>query len=253
MDRGEREWTFAFLLQKCEEEEEGRKEGVIDPADRNWSASGDGGGGKKGRNYCGAWEDDRATFATVCMRRCSYLGACLLSGEFCLLVIGNFVQWVSRPKPLVLGEIKGRRCWSRKRWMRRRRVEGAGLVKLWDFKIRMRRVKLLTCMEEKGGQCHWEESDRQEDWWSRWCDDTDVNIVTTNMNPALSCPTHPPPSPSFNVSFRHPFKLCWGRSIQGRWQESALWREDHQEVAITTTTLTTVLTLPLLGLVWWHH
>ena len=98
-------------MQKCEEEEEGRKEWVIDPADPNWIASGSGGGGgEKGRNYCGAWEDDRATFATVCMRRCSYLGACLLSGEFCLLVIGNFVQWVSRPKPLVLGEIKGRRC-----------------------------------------------------------------------------------------------------------------------------------------------
>ena len=56
-------------MQKCEEEEEGREEWVIDPADPNWIASGGGGGGggKKGRNYCGAWEDDRATFATVCI------------------------------------------------------------------------------------------------------------------------------------------------------------------------------------------
>ena len=68
MDRGEREWTFAFLLHKCEEEEEGRKEWVIDPADPNWIASGGGGGGgEKSRNYCSAWEDDRATFATVCI------------------------------------------------------------------------------------------------------------------------------------------------------------------------------------------
>ena len=37
-------------------------------------------------------------------------------------------------------------------WVRRRRIVDlkAGLVKLWDFKIRMRCVNLLTCMKEKG-------------------------------------------------------------------------------------------------------
>ena len=158
--------------------------------------------------------------------------------------------------------------------MRRRRVEGAGLVKLWDFKIRMRCVKLLTCMEEKGGsvplrrewqtgglmvalvwrhQC--QHCDNKYESSTELCEDTNVNQLHNSITTLLP---NPPPSISliqcfFPSSFTllrsfHSRKVTRVSTVTGRPPGGGNHHHhSHHSADITSTSVMTSLVQ-----VWWH-
>ena len=89
----------------------------------------------KGRNYCGAWEG---------MRR-HLLPQCLLEFMIRILTAGDFGRWLSRTEATRF-RWNLRCCWMKRGgcW-----IEG-GFGEIVRCQIRRRRVKLPTCMKEKG-------------------------------------------------------------------------------------------------------
>ena len=153
----------------------------------------------KGRNYCGAWEG---------MRR-HLLPQCLLEFMIRILTVGDFGRWLSRTEATRF-RWNLRCCWMKRGgcW-----IEG-GFGEIVRFQNQEATREAPDLYEGEGSVAQEEGAGVR----------TQMSTHCITLCRFISSQLSPPTSP-FNVSFRHPL-LCWGRSIQGRWQESALWRPE---------------------------